>query len=231
MEKKQDYVSVCGGIRMENNDTELVFIIDRSGSMAGFESDTVGGFNSMLKKQKDEGEGLVYVTTVLFSTECEMVHDRLPIAEVEPMTQRDYIPSGCTALLDALGETILHIEKIHRYAHPDHKPKNTVFVIITDGLENASTIYNKDKIKKTVERKTEKYGWEFIFLGANMDAIAEARDIGIRRERAANYAQTEHGFAGCYEAMSEFVTAMRCCASESRLDSWKRGLENEEDDS
>ena len=215
---------------MENNDTELVFIIDRSGSMGGFEDDTIGGFNSMLEKQKRVGEGLVYVTTVLFDGRSEMLHDRLPISEVRPMTREDYVPGGCTALLDTLGETILHIGKIHRYAHPDHKPRNTVFVIITDGFENASHTYTKDKIRETVKRKTEKYGWEFIFLGANMDAIAAARDIGIRHERAANYEQTERGFTECYEAMAAFVSAKRCCASVSTLNDWKRGLEDAEDD-
>ena len=210
--------------------TELVFIIDRSGSMSGFEADTIGGFNSLIEKQKREVEGTAYVTTVLFDTERRMLHDRIPLSEVEPMTRREYFVGGCTALLDALGEAITHIEKIHRYTDADRLPKNTVFVINTDGMENASREYSRERVKKMVEEKTECCGWEFIFLGANMDAIAAARDIGIRRERAAGFEQSGAGYSDCYEAMSCFISAKRCSAEAEALDSWKEGLENDEND-
>ena len=211
----------------ENNLTELVFIIDRSGSMAGFEDDTIGGFNSMIEKQK-QGDGEVYVSTVLFNNYSEVVHDRALINEIKPMTRNDYQAGGCTALLDAIGGAIHHIGNVHKYARREDVPKNTIFVITTDGMENASQRYSSNDVKSLIKRQTEKYGWEFIFVAANIDAIETADCIGIRRERAANYKQSKDGFAECYNAMNSFVSMRRSekfC--EEELDSWKDVLEAE----
>ena len=162
-----------------NNDiTELVFILDRSGSMSGLEADTIGGFNSLIKDQK-KADGKAFVTTVLFDTEFIYVHDRADINTVPPMTERDYVPRGCTALLDAVGMTIKHISGIHKYSRPEDVPSKTIFVITTDGMENASREYNYSKVKSMIEKEQEKYGWEFIFLGANIDAAATAGSMGI----------------------------------------------------
>ena len=158
----------------KNNITELVFILDRSGSMGGLESDTIGGFNSMIEKQKRES-GTAYVTTILFDHEIERLHDRLPLEEVRPMTGEDYTVRGCTALLDALGDTILHIADIHKYARKEDVPDNTVFVITTDGMENASRRYGSREIKKLIEKQKKRCGWEFLFIGANIDAVETAR--------------------------------------------------------
>ena len=157
---------------MGNNITELVFIIDRSGSMSGLEADTVGGFNSMIAKQKKE-EGECYVSTVLFSDSCQVLHDRLRLSDVQPMTDRDYLPCGCTALLDAIGGAIHHIGNIHKYARDEDVPEKTMFVITTDGMENASHRYTSDKVKGMIERQKEKYGWEFLFIGANREKITK----------------------------------------------------------
>ena len=205
---------------MKNNTTELVFIIDRSGSMSGFEADTVGGFNATIEKQKTQ-EGQVYVSTVLFDNESEVIHDRVDIREIEPMTRRDYCVGGCTALLDAIGGAIHHIGNIHKYARPEDVPEHTVFVITTDGMENASHRYSSAEIKAKIRRQTEKYGWEFIFLAANIDAVATAEHIGIRRERAANYRQTREGMTRSYYAMSEAITGVRCgCADKIDLEEY-----------
>ena len=202
---------------MKNNITELVFIIDRSGSMSGFEADTVGGFNATIEKQKTQ-KGQVYVSTVLFDNESEVIHDRVDIREIEPMTRRDYCVGGCTALLDAIGGAIHHIGNIHKYARPEDVPEHTVFVITTDGMENASHRYSSAEIKAKIRRQTEKYGWEFIFLAANIDAVETAEHIGIRRERAANYRQTAEGVTKSYRAMSEAITGIRCgCADKMEL--------------
>ena len=212
----------------ENNITELVFIIDRSGSMAGFENDTVGGFNSMIEKQK-QGDGEVYVSTVLFDNYSEVVHDRVPISQIKPMTREDYQVCGCTALLDAIGGSINHIGNVHKYARREDVPKHTIFVITTDGMENASCRYSSTEIKEKIKRQTEKYGWEFIFVAANIDAIETADRIGIRRERAANYKQSKDGYAACFNAMSSFVSMRRNEVNlcEEELDSWKDVLEAE----
>lgn len=214
---------------MKNNITELVFIIDRSGSMAGFEADTIGGFNSMIEKQKNEGEGMVYVSTVLFDNFSEVLHDRVPIREIKPMTGKDYHAYGCTALLDAIGGAIKHIGNVHKYAREEDVPEHTIFVITTDGMENASQAYSSDKVKAMIKRQTEKYGWEFVFVAANIDAIETADRIGIRRERAANYRQTREGYAECYEAMSTFVTMSRCAEPMPDDTAWKKKLEEKED--
>ena len=167
--------------------TELVFILDRSGSMSGLESDTIGGFNGMLRRQQEESTDIL-VSTVLFDDEVEVIHDRVPIAKVAPLTEREYFTRGCTALLDAVGDSIQHIRNIHKYAREEDRPVRTMFVITTDGLENASVRYTAKKVKKLIEHQEKKHGWEFVFLGANMDAVAVAGDLGIRRENSVEFA-------------------------------------------
>ncbi len=224
MKKNEEMIKSCGGIEKPNNDTELVFIIDRSGSMAGFEEDTIGGFNAMIDKQKN-GEGNVYVSTVLFNNYSSVIHDRVSIKSIKPMTREDYNVGGCTALLDAIGRSIHHIGNVHKYARKEDVPKNTIFVITTDGMENASREYSSDAVKAMIKRQTEKYGWEFIFVAANIDAIETAERMGIRRERAANYRQSREGYEACYTSMSEFVTMKRSAAPMSDDIAWKKRLE------
>lgn len=197
---------------MKNNITEIVFILDRSGSMAGFEADTVGGFNATVEKQRRQ-EGKAYVSTVLFDNESEVIHDRVEIGDINPMTERDYQVGGCTALLDAVGGAIRHIGNIHKYARKEDVPDHTIFVITTDGMENASRNYSKSEVKKLIKNQTEKYGWEFIFLAANIDAVQAAENIGIRAERAVNYRQNKKGVKMTYEAMSNAISAVRRCES------------------
>lgn len=202
---------------MKNNMTELVFILDRSGSMSGFEDDSIGGFNAMIEKQKEK-DGIVYVSTVLFDNENEVLHDRVEIREIKPMTRDDYDVGGCTALLDAIGGAIHHIGNVHKYARPEDVPAHTIFVITTDGMENASHRYSSAEIKRKIKRQQEEYGWEFIFLAANIDAVETADDLGIRRDRAANYRQTKKGVGRSYHAMSEAVMRVRCgCADKIDL--------------
>ena len=191
-----------------NNDTELVFIFDESGSMSGFEADTVGGFNSMIKKQRG-GEGKVYVSTVFFNTSRRVLHDRADIDSISLMTERDYSPGGCTALLDAIGHAILHISNVHKYARREDVPAHTIFAITTDGMENASREFTAEAVKRMIKEKTEACGWEFIFLAANIDAVSTADSIGIRSERAATYQQTHEGMADCFESMSLFADEVR----------------------
>lgn len=193
---------------MKNNITELVFILDRSGSMAGLEGDTIGGFNSMLSKQKRE-EGTAYVTTVLFDTHIDRRHDRLKLEEVPALTEDDYVPGGCTALLDAVGDTIRHIAGIHKYARPEDVPEKTVFVITTDGLENASRRWSLEDVKKLIEHEQEKYGWEFLFLGANIDAVETAGSMGIRAERTANFMADTQGLELAFDAVSQAVSSVQ----------------------
>lgn len=194
-----------------NNITELVFILDRSGSMGGLEADTIGGFNSMLTKQKKQ-ESKAYVTTVLFDHEIETLHDRIPLNKVKPLTDKDYTVRGCTALLDAIGDTIKHIASIHKYARKQDVPANTMFVITTDGMENASRRYSSKDIKRMIEKEKSKYGWEFLFIGANIDAVETARTYGIGKDRAVNYHADSQGTGVVYEAVSEAVGNMRCSA-------------------
>ena len=209
---------------MKNNITELVFILDRSGSMNGLVSDTIGGFNAMIEKQRRE-EGEAYVTTVLFDTRFERIHDRLKLRDVPPLTEREYMPGGCTALLDAVGQTIRHIAQIHRYARPEDVPAKTVFVITTDGLENASRFYRREEVKKMIEHEQEKYGWEFLFLGANIDAAETAGDLGIREDRAANFNADKRGVELSFNSIAHAVSAMRCSMPLTRA--WKDEVEND----
>ncbi len=188
--------------------TEVVFILDRSGSMSGLESDTIGGFNSMIKKQtKEEGEALI--STVLFDDQTEILYDRVPVEKVEPMTDSQYYVRGCTALLDAIGTSIDHIAHVHKKAKDKDRPEKTLFIITTDGMENASTEYTYKKIKKMVEKEQEKYGWEFLFLGANIDAIATAGQFGICADRAVNYECDEAGTELNFNVLSDVVSAVR----------------------
>lgn len=191
-----------------NNVTELVFILDRSGSMAGLESDTIGGFNALIEKQKKQ-EGVCYVSTVLFDSESEVLHDRVRLEDVRPMTDRDYSVRGCTALIDAIGGAIRHVGNIHKYARPEDVPAHTMFVITTDGMENASRRYSADQVRQMVERQKEKYGWEFLFIGANIDAVETARHFGIGADRAVDYHADSRGTEVLYETVSETVGMMR----------------------
>ena len=197
---------------MKKNLTEMVFILDRSGSMHGLEADTIGGFNSMIEKQK-QIEGEAYVSTVLFSNESSVLYDRVDIQKIEPMTDKQYTVGGCTALIDAIGGAIHHIGNVHKYAREEDIPEHTVFVITTDGLENASRNYTLQQVRKMVERQEKRYGWEFLFLGANMDAIQAASGLGIRPERAATYHCDEQGPALNYALMTEAVRSLRCRGS------------------
>ena len=209
---------------MKKNLTEIVFILDRSGSMSGLESDTIGGFNSMLAKQKRE-QGEALVSTVLFDNVCEVLHDRMEIGKIAPMTERDYTVRGCTALLDAIGGAIHHIGNIHKYARAEDVPEHTLFVITTDGMENASRSYTAEKVKKMIERQKTKYGWEFLFLGANIDAVETARHFGIAPDRAANYRCDSKGTALNFEVLSETICAVRQSAPISA--NWKRRIDED----
>jgi len=193
---------------MKQGLTELVFIIDRSGSMAGLENDTIGGFNSMLKEQQIV-EGEATVTTVLFDDRYELIHDRIDIRAVAPLTAEDYTVRGSTALLDAVGKTIKKIREVQKRTAEDYRAEKVMFVIITDGEENASREYSADRVKKRIEKQKEKYGWEFIFFGANMDAVAEAGKLGISADRAQNYNADSIGTSAAYSKMSKISTAYR----------------------
>ena len=192
----------------KNNITELVFILDRSGSMAGLESDTIGGFNAMIEKQKKQ-DGECYVSTVLFDDVSEVVHDRVKLSEVKKMTDREYTVRGCTALIDAIGGAIHHVGNIHKYARAEDVPAHTVFVITTDGMENASHNYTAEQVKKMIERQKEKYGWEFLFIGANIDAVETAKQYGIARDRAVNYHADAMGTKILYASVSDAVSCAR----------------------
>ena len=209
---------------MKKNLTELVFILDRSGSMSGLETDTIGGFNSMIAKQKKEaGEALV--STVLFDNESVVIHDRLPLEDVPPMTEKEYFTLGCTALLDAVGGAIHHIGNIHKYARREDVPEKTMFIITTDGYENASRRYDYETVRRMIQRQKEKYGWEFLFLGANIDAVETAGHLGIAPDRAVNYHCDSEGTRLNYEVVGQAVAAVRCSAP---LDEhWKDAIEED----
>ena len=205
--------------------TELVFILDRSGSMSGLEGDTIGGFNSLVEKQKQQ-RGKCLVTTVLFDSRVVTLHDRVELQDLRPMTREDYCVGGCTALLDALGGTIRHIANIHRYARPEDVPARTSFVIMTDGLENASRCFGSDEVKRMIRHEKEKYGWEFLFLAANIDAVETAERIGIQRDRAVNYHPDELGVRAAYKAVSDAVSARRACAEPLSAD-WSEEVDRD----
>lgn len=207
---------------MKRNLTEIVFILDRSGSMCGLEADTIGGFNSMVEKQKKvEGEALI--STVLFDNYSQVLHDRVDVQHIQKMTDKDYTVGGCTALLDAIGGAIHHIGNIHKYARPEDVPEHTMFVITTDGMENASYHYTSEKVKQMIERQKEKYGWEFLFLGANIDAVETASRYGICEDRAVNYNCDSEGTALNFEVLSNVLCSYRC---DSKIDAeWKQDIE------
>ena len=207
---------------MKKNLTELVFILDESGSMSGLTSDTIGGFNSLIAKQKKE-EGEALVSTVFFSSSSKVIHDRLKLEDVPNLTDRDYVPSGCTALLDAVGDAVHHIANIHKYAREEDVPEKTLFVITTDGMENASRKYSHKDVKKLIERVQEEKGWEFVFLGANIDAAETADSIGIRAENAVDYHADCCGTEVLYEAVGCAVSSIR--ASKGLNKAWKCSVE------
>ena len=211
--------------KIKNGNTELVFILDRSGSMAGLENDTIGGFNAMIEKQK-KLDGKAYVSTVLFSDSSQVIHDRVELDKIGKMTENEYFVFGCTALLDAIGGAIHHISNIHKYARPEDVPEHTMFVITTDGMENASHRYDSATIKKMISKYEEEFGWEFLFVAANIDAVETAKNIGIRKERAANYNATPMGTKAMYSVVSEAMCEMRM--NKEISDNWSDGLKDEE---
>ena len=192
----------------KNTTTELVFILDRSGSMYHLTNDTIGGFNSMIAEQKKK-DGECIVSTVLFDDESTVLHDRVKLSDIPEMTERDYCTRGCTALMDAVGSAIHHIGNVHKYARAEDVPAHTMFVITTDGMENASRRYSADKVKKMIERQKERFGWEFIFIGANIDSVETAAKFGIDEDRAVNYKADGKGTRVLYQAVSKAVGSMR----------------------
>lgn len=210
---------------MKKHLTELVFILDRSGSMSGLEADTIGGFNSLISKQKKEA-GQALVSTILFDDRSEVLYDRVPLNHIHKMTDRDYYVRGCTALLDAIGGAIHHIGNIHKYAREEDRPEKTLFVITTDGMENASKCYTYDKVKRMVERQKSLYGWEFLFLGANIDALEVAGRFGISKDHAANYHSDERGTALNYEVLSDAICQVRS-GSKPLAANWKARIDED----
>ena len=207
--------------------TEIVFILDRSGSMSGLETDTIGGYNAMLERQRKEG-GEAYVSTVLFDDAPDVIVDRVPLSRIKPLTDRQYCVGGCTALLDAVGSAIHHIGNVHKYARKEDRPEKTIFIITTDGQENASRRYDYKKVRQMVERQQKCYGWEFLFLGANMDAIKEEARFGIREDRAANYECDEEGTRLLYHELSEAVCEFRQSAADVSMPAnWKKNIEDD----
>ncbi len=207
---------------MKQGLTEIVFILDRSGSMSGLEKDTIGGFNSTIEKQKQE-TGEAYVSTILFDSCSEVLHDRVPLASIAPLTDKEYYARGCTALLDAIGGAIHHIGNVHKYARDEDRPEKTIFVITTDGYENASSKYSAERVKQMIERQKQKYGWEFIFLGANIDAIETAKSFGILEDRAANFVNDGEGIKTMYMAECCLVSDIR----NNRINegAWKKNVD------
>ena len=209
---------------MKKNLSEIVFLLDRSGSMSGLEKDTIGGFNAMIEKQKKE-EGEALISTILFDHEMKVLHDRVKVQDVKPISEKDYQVRGCTALLDAMGGAIHHIGNVHKYARNEDVPEHTIFVITTDGMENASSHYSSSKVRTMVERQKEKYGWEFLFLCANMDAIAAAKNFGIEEDKAVEYRSDDIGTRLNYAVMSEAICEFRTKGTVEK--SWKQKIEND----
>lgn len=209
---------------MKKNLTEIIFILDRSGSMQGLEKDTIGGFNSLIEKQKKiEGDALI--STVLFANESKVIHDRVDVKDVKPMTENNYITGGCTALLDAIGNAIHHISNIHKYARKEDVPEHTLFVITTDGMENASRTYTYPKVKKLIENQKEKHGWEFMFLGANIDAVNVASCMGIDESRAVKFNCDSEGTELNYEVLNDAIGVLRECSYVSA--DWKKRIDKD----
>ena len=210
---------------MKKDLTEIVFILDRSGSMGGLESDTIGGFNAMIEKQKKE-KGEALVSTVLFDDRTEVLHDRIPLEKIEPMTDSQYWVRGCTALIDAIGGAIRHISNVHKYIREEDVPEHTIFIITTDGMENASRQYSSTEVKRMIGAQKER-GWEFLFLGANIDAVETARHFGIAEDRAVTYRSDKKGTRMNYKAMSGAISQLRC---EAKITAdWKEEIENRDD--
>ena len=209
---------------MKKNLTELVFILDRSGSMSGLEKDTIGGFNAMIEKQKKQ-DGECIVSTVLFDDECQVIHDRVSLDKIKPMTEDDYYVRGCTALIDAIGGAIHHIGNVHKYAREEDVPENTIFVITTDGYENASHHYSSDRVKHMIERQKSKFGWEFLFIGANIDAVETAKNYGIDRDRAVNYHADAQGTDIVYATVSQAVCNVRM--NKRMAENWSEDIDND----
>ena len=210
--------------KTNNNLTELVFILDKSGSMSGLESDTIGGFNSFINKQK-QAEGECLVSTVLFADNSEVLHDRVSLEKIEPLSEKDYVPMGCTALYDALGNAIRHIANIHKYARKSDVPQKTVFVVITDGYENASRFFTHSRLKALIEKQKKEYDWEFLFIGANIDAEATAVNIGISRDRAVNYNADSVGTKVVFDSIAAPV--MACRANKEISDDWAESINDD----
>lgn len=214
---------------MKKGLSEIVFILDRSGSMAGLEADTIGGYNSMLARQQGQ-EGQALVSTVLFNERQAVIHDRVSVEQVKPITENEYCVGGCTALLDAVGGAIHHIGNVHKYAREEDRPEKTLFIITTDGMENSSRHYGYERVKEMVERQKQKYGWEFLFLGANIDAIAVAGRFGIGADRAVNYECDREGTQLNYKVLSEAVCQFRSSSGPAAMAmpaGWKQGIEED----
>lgn len=214
---------------MKKNLTEIIFILDRSGSMRGLEADTIGGYNSLVEKQKKE-EGEAIISTVLFDDKQNVIHDRVELNKMKSITEKEYYVGGCTALLDAVGGAIHHIKNVHKYAREEDRPEKTLFIITTDGMENSSRRYTYDEVKKMVEYQKEKYGWEFLFLGANIDAIEVAGRFGINEDHAVRYECDEAGTVINYKALNRAVSRVRAstaCPSMALGKDWKKEIEKD----
>ena len=209
---------------MKKNLTDIVFILDRSGSMGGLEEDTIGGFNAMIEKQKKE-PGEAVISTVIFDNVSEVIHDRVDVQQIPLMTREDYWVRGCTALLDAVGDAIHHIGNVHKYAREEDRPEKTIFVITTDGMENASRRYNYHRVRKMIQRQKEEYGWEFLFLGANIDAAKEAARFGISEDRAADYHADSKGTSVIYETVGEAIRHVR--TGKAMSSGWKARIDED----
>ena len=209
---------------MRKHFTEIVFILDRSGSMAGLEGDTIGGFNAMIEKQRDE-PGEACVSTILFDNESQVIHDRLALDRIPGLTRKEYYVRGCTALLDAVGGAIRHIANVHKYAREEDRPEKTLFVITTDGMENASRRYTYEMVRGLIQKQKREHGWEFLFLGANIDAAREAARFGITEDRAVDYRPDRRGTRVIYETVSDTVMDFR--AGKPMTAGWKKNIEED----